>query len=79
VKGFNYGLIRNNNCDFGSPLAIGICAQYSWWVDPYIAGNCCYSGTDSNNPGTQTFVVCSWPIFFFIIFNFKLYYITTKI
>jgi hypothetical protein len=52
--GLIYGLIRDNSSDPGDPLAIGICAQHSWWLNSYIAGHCCYSNTGPNNPGTQT-------------------------
>ncbi len=40
-----YGPILDNSCDSGDPLAIGIFARFSWWLNPYIAGRCYYSDT----------------------------------
>ncbi len=51
-----YGPILDNRCNSGDPLAIGIFARFSWWLNPYIAGRRYYSDTDPNNPGTQTIV-----------------------
>ena len=48
-----YGPILDNCCDSGDPLAIGIFARFSWWLNPYIAGRCNHRDTGQNHPGTQ--------------------------
>jgi hypothetical protein len=51
-----HGLVVDNRCDSGDPLAIGIFTRFSWWLNPYIAGRCYYSDSGQNHPGTQTII-----------------------
>ncbi len=51
-----YGLVMDNSCDPGDPLATGIFARCSWQLNPYIAGDCYHRDTGQNHPGTQTCV-----------------------
>lgn len=56
MEGYIYGHILDYSCDSGDPLAIGIFARFSQWLNSYIADRCYYSDTGQNHQGTQTFL-----------------------